>query len=358
MLIASFEYSDKNRKIFFFRGKDVSFWTKEIFANLKFFKLNNIKDSFNFLILFDPTRFLKIGSETVDEIINFFENTKLDKNRIFSIIGNPFFIISDFLYKDLKFNSYKKLKNRKNISYFTLKGDYEVLDPNKYAKKIEDFILDFQTKNLIHNGVIIDDYNNFFIEGIIPIGKGTRISSGTVIRGKTIIGENVEIYPNSYIENSVIKNNCTVLPGCVIRDSKIEHNVQIGPYTHLRSGSIIKKNAKIGNFVEMKKSVLGEGSKSMHLSYIGDTEVGKNVNIGAGTITCNYDGIKKNPTIIEDNVFIGSGTELVAPLVVGKNSYVGAGSTINQNVPKNSLAIAREKQRNIKGWVERKRKKK
>jgi len=145
------------------------------------------------------------------------------------------------------------------------------------------------------------------------------------------------------------------LPGSVVTDSILEENVRIGPYTHLRNGAVVKKGAKMGNFVEMKKSVLGEGSKSMHLTYIGDAEIGEKVNIGAGTITCNFDGVKKNKTVIEDGVFIGSGVELVAPVVIRKNSYVGAGSTITHEVPEDSLAVARGKQRNMPGWVKRKK---
>jgi len=148
------------------------------------------------------------------------------------------------------------------------------------------------------------------------------------------------------------------LPGTIVRDSIVEKNVQLGPYCHLRNGSLVKNGAKIGNFVEMKKSVFGHGSKAMHLTYIGDARVGRKVNIGAGTITCNYDGKNKNPTVIEDNVFIGSGTELVAPVTVKRNSYVGAGSTITENVPQNALAIGRQRQRNIPNWVLRKKKKK
>jgi bifunctional UDP-N-acetylglucosamine pyrophosphorylase/glucosamine-1-phosphate N-acetyltransferase len=133
--------------------------------------------------------------------------------------------------------------------------------------------------------------------------------------------------------------------------------VQLGPYCHLRNGSLVQAGAKMGNFVEMKKSVLGRGSKAMHLSYIGDATVGRKVNIGAGTITCNYDGMKKNPTCIGDNVFIGSGTELVAPLTVHSDSYVAAGSTITEDVPRYALAVARQRQKNIAGWVLRKKKK-
>jgi bifunctional UDP-N-acetylglucosamine pyrophosphorylase/glucosamine-1-phosphate N-acetyltransferase len=195
------------------------------------------------------------------------------------------------------------------------------------------------------------------VEGSVPIGEGARIASGVVIKGASKIGKNTVLYPHVYIENSIIGDNCTVLPGCIVNDSTLENNVQIGPYTHLRNSALVREGAKMGNFVEMKKSTLGKGSKAMHLSYIGDAEVGEKVNIGAGTITCNYDGVNKNKTVIEDNVFIGSGTELVAPVTIRKNSYVAAGSTITEEVPEDSLGVARQKQRNVIDWVKRKRKK-
>lgn len=156
-----------------------------------------------------------------------------------------------------------------------------------------------------------------WIDPKTKIGKGTKIRPFTVIEENVIIGEK-----------------------CII-----------GPMAHLRPGTILGKNVHIGNYVEIKNSIIGENSKAMHLSYIGDAEIGKNVNIGAGTITCNYDGEKKHKTIIEDNVFIGSGTELVAPVKIGENAYVGAGSTITKDVPPYTLAIARGQQVNKDQWV-------
>jgi len=236
-----------------------------------------------------------------------------------------------------------------------LESRCKTLELKRDFRRIERFIINFQVKELVKNRVIVEDYNNFYIEGLVPIGEGTRISTGVVIKGTSKIGSHVTLYPNAYIENSIIGDNCVVLPGSIVRDSILENDVQIGPYTHLRNGALVKEGAKMGNFVEMKKSILGKGSKSMHLTYLGDAEVGEKVNIGAGTITCNYDGVTKNKTIIEDNVFIGSGTELVAPVVIRKNSYVGAGSTITEEVPENSLGIARQRQQNKVGWGQNKR---
>ena len=144
----------------------------------------------------------------------------------------------------------------------------------------------------------------------------------------------------------------------MIEDAVIYKNVEVGPFARLRPGANLKENSRVGNFVEIKNTELGKGSKASHLTYLGDTEVGSDVNIGAGTITCNYDGVNKNPTIIKDKVFIGSGTELIAPVTIEENSYVAAGSTINEDVPRDSLAVARGRQRIIKGWSKRKKGKK
>jgi bifunctional UDP-N-acetylglucosamine pyrophosphorylase/glucosamine-1-phosphate N-acetyltransferase len=149
----------------------------------------------------------------------------------------------------------------------------------------------------------------------------------------------------------------TVLNHCVITGANIEHDASVGPFAHLRPEAHLRERARVGNFVELKKTVLGPGSKSMHLAYLGDAIIGANVNVGAGTITCNYDGVKKHQTIIEDGAFIGSDTQLVAPVTVGKGAYVGSGTTIRENVPPGALAVSAGKQRNLEGWVEGKRKK-
>ncbi len=221
---------------------------------------------------------------------------------------------------------------------------------------VEAIIIRNQVQYYTSKGVKFRDFSNFYIEGLPSIGDGTIISTGIFLDKKSVIGKGVELYPNCFIENSKIGDFVVILPGSVIRDSVVKEGAKIGPYSHLRSGVIIGNGAKVGNFVEMKKSVFGRGSKAMHLSYVGDATVGEDVNIGAGTITCNYDGVNKNPTIIKDKAFIGSGTELIAPVIIEENSYIAAGSTINEDVPEDSLAIARGKQRIIKGWSKRKRK--
>ncbi len=155
------------------------------------------------------------------------------------------------------------------------------------------------------------------------------------------------------ISDTVIGNEVTIRSSSVIEESKIEDRAVIGPFAHLRPLTEIKARAKIGNFVEVKKSVIGKGTKANHLSYIGDSTLGEDVNIGAGTITCNYDGFEKHRTIIGDRVFVGSNVELVAPVQVGSDASIGAGSTVTKDVPEGALAISRVKQRNIEGWHEK-----
>ncbi len=246
-------------------------------------------------------------------------------------------------------------KNKMNVIH---------LPENEYIELLEEvpYIISFLYKanylRLYYEGVDFVSFDNILIDWDVKIKKGAIIYPNTVLKGNTIIEKGAVIHPFTYIENSEIGENAVVYPFTHIVDSKLEKNSSVGPYSRLRKNTIIKEGAKTGDFVEMKNTTFGKNSKAMHLSYIGDATVGEKVNIGAGTITCNYDGEKKHPTIIENNVFIGSGTELVAPVKIEKNSYIGAGSTITKDVPANSLAIARERQENKKDWVLRRKKKK
>ena len=187
----------------------------------------------------------------------------------------------------------------------------------------------------------------FFIKsGVKMIGPETIFFSKD-----TRIGKNVTINPYVVIGKKVkIGNNVTINSFSHLEDCKIKNKVEVGPYARLRPGTILEEGSKIGNFVEVKKSIVGKKSKINHLSYIGDSEIGKGVNIGAGTITCNYDGVKKSKTKIKDNVFIGSNSSLVAPIIIEKNSIVGAGSVITKKVKKNSLALTRSSQAEIKNY--------
>jgi bifunctional UDP-N-acetylglucosamine pyrophosphorylase/glucosamine-1-phosphate N-acetyltransferase len=216
------------------------------------------------------------------------------------------------------------------------------------------YLKDRILSNWMKNGVSFIDTSSVFIHPDAKIGMDTVIYPNVHIEGKTVIGKGCTIYPNTRIADSIIGNHVTIKDSTVIESSTIKDKAAIGPFAHIRPGSIIGDSSKIGNFVEIKKSVIGEGTKASHLSYLGDAEIGKNVNIGAGTITCNYDGKQKNKTIIEDNSFIGSDTQLVAPVRVGKGAYIGAGSTITKNVPPLSLAVSRADQRHIEKWALRK----
>ncbi len=208
------------------------------------------------------------------------------------------------------------------------------------------------------SGVTILDPETTYIDTSASIGIDTVIYPNVHIEQKTSIGNSCRILPGCHITDSTIGDQSEILDYSVITSSRIGKKVRIGPFAHLRPGSIIGNEAKIGNFVEVKKSKVGRGSKASHLSYLGDSEIGSDVNIGAGTITCNYDGEKKYKTILADRVFVGSDAQFIAPVKVGKGAYVGAGSTITENVPADSLAIARCKQTTIKGWARKKKKKK
>lgn len=202
----------------------------------------------------------------------------------------------------------------------------------------------------MRNGVTIIDPLTTFIEADVQIGQDTVINPGSFIKGKSIIGQDCLIGTNTEISNCEIGDGTEVLQS-VVHESSIGSFVKIGPFAHVRPQSDIKDSVKIGNFVEIKKTVFGKGSKASHLSYIGDAEVGENVNIGCGSITVNYDGKNKYLTKIEDNVFIGCNSNLVAPVTVGEGAYVAAGSTITQDVPQQALSVARARQVNKEDYV-------
>jgi len=215
-----------------------------------------------------------------------------------------------------------------------------------------------QTKNeeLMAAGVTLVDPATTYIEPDVEIGPDTIVHPGVTIEGSTKIGAACEIQANVRIADSEIGDRVTINNFCLIVGARVADGVAVGPFAHLRPESDVGEGAKVGNFVELKKTTLGPGSKVNHLSYLGDATVGAGVNVGAGTITCNYDGVNKHRTVIEDGAFIGSDTQLIAPVTVGKGAYVGAGSSITQDVPPGSLGIARGRQTNIEGWAERKKK--
>jgi len=212
-------------------------------------------------------------------------------------------------------------------------------------------------ESLMADGVTIIDPQTVYIDATVEIGSDTVIYPSVQIYGQTVIGEEATIHSFSRISNSKVGDRSVVLEGCIVVDSIIGEDVSIGPSAHVRMGTTIGNSAKVGNFVEIKKSALGAGTKSMHLAYLGDATIGKNVNIGAGVITCNYDGVNKHPTTIEDGAFVGTDSQLIAPVRVGRNAYVAAGSSITEDVPAESLAIGRGRQVNKEGWVKSRKKK-
>ena len=207
-----------------------------------------------------------------------------------------------------------------------------------------------KVKELMLSGVTIIDPRTTYLDRTVEIGKDTTLYPNCTLQGRTRIGERCVIEPNSKISDTEIGDGVTIRSYSVITESRIEDGASIGPFAHLRPLSEVKAKARIGNFVEVKKSVIGKGSKANHLAYIGDSLIGEEVNIGAGTITCNYDGFEKHQTIIGDRVFVGSNVELVAPIKVGSRSSIGAGTTVTKDVPEGALAISRVKQKNIRGW--------
>ena len=205
----------------------------------------------------------------------------------------------------------------------------------------------------LENGVTIIDPNSTYIGIDVEIGQDTIIYPGNVLEGNTVIGKGCILYPNSRINNSIIGEGVDI-QSSVILESEIGNNTTVGPFAYIRPESIIGNNVRIGDFVEIKKSTIGNNTKVSHLTYVGDAEVGEGCNFGCGTVTVNYDGKNKNKTIIGNNSFIGCNTNLISPITVEDNTYIAAGSTITNNVKSGELAVARAKQRNIEGWVDKK----
>jgi len=209
-----------------------------------------------------------------------------------------------------------------------------------------------QKKNeeLMAAGVTIEDPSTTYIDDDVIVGADTVIHPGVYLEGTTQIGVACEIHAGVRIMNSVLGDRVTVQNFCVITGSRVGADATLGPFAHVRPDSDLRDGVHLGNFVEVKKSTLGAGTKAGHLSYLGDATIGEKVNIGAGTITCNYDGERKQQTVIEDGAFIGSDTQLVAPVSVGRGAYVGSGTTVRENVPAGALAVSAGKQRNLENW--------
>ena len=233
----------------------------------------------------------------------------------------------------------------------------EVLGCNTRADlaEVDRIFREWKRNQLMDAGVTIQLPETVLIDPDVTAGEDTVIEAGVQLLGKTKLGARCVIKTGSVLINAVLGDGVTVEPHCAVDESRLDDHVIIGPFARLRPGNHLKAGARVGNFVELKKSTVGEGSKAMHLSYLGDAKIGSKTNIGAGTITCNYDGFQKHPTNIGKGAFIGSDSVLVAPVRIGDHAYIAAGSTITDNVPGDALGIGRGRQVNKPGWASKKR---
>ncbi len=229
---------------------------------------------------------------------------------------------------------------------------YEVMGVNDRAQlaQLERYYQMVQAQHLMQQGVTIVDPARFDLRGELEAGGDVFIDINVVLEGRVCLGSNVRIEANNVIRDARIGDDAVIRPNCVIDGAVIGRGARVGPFARLRPGAVLAEDSRVGNFVEVKKSRIGRGSKVNHLSYVGDSEIGRDCNVGAGTITCNYDGANKHETIIGDDVFIGSGTQLVAPVKVGDGATVGAGTTLTRDAPPGQLTLSRAPQRSVRGW--------
>ena len=220
------------------------------------------------------------------------------------------------------------------------------LDAVLRRRKNEDLMLD---------GVTLEDPASTFIDADVAVGADTTLGPMVQLQGRTRVGSRCRVHAGVRLTDAIVEDDVTILDRSVVVRSTISSGAHVGPFAHIRPESTVGAGAHVGNFVELKKTALGPGSKANHLAYLGDATIGRDVNVGAGTITCNYDGVRKHPTVIEDGVFIGSDSQLIAPVTVGKGAYVAAGSSITDDVPPDALAIARGRQELKPGWAARRR---
>jgi len=324
-------------------------------------------------VLADPSgygRILRKGGDTVAAIIE--ESQLADEQKELNEINSSMYCFTTAklwpAMAEVKPNNrHRELYLTDAIGVMTRKGEMvlaevaadarEMLGCNTRADLagVDHTFRDWKREALMRDGVTLQLPETLLIDPDVAVGEDTVIEPCVQLLGSTKVGTRCVVKTGSVIADSVLGDDVTVEPHCVISASRVDPNVIMGPFARLRPHSHVKKGAKIGNFVELKKSVVGEGSKVPHLSYVGDTKIGRHTNIGAGTITCNYDGFHKYPTTIGNKVFIGSDSALVAPVRIGDGAYVGAGSTITENVPPDALGIARGRQVNKPGWASKKR---
>ncbi len=250
------------------------------------------------------------------------------------------------------------LKNRnRRVGAVECEDPIEVSGVNSRAElaELERFVSERKLQRLMRGGVTLLDPGSTYVETEVKVGADTVLYPNVFLENNSVIGCGCTIYPNVRITGSILEDNVVILDSCLISESHIHSGTEVGPFAHLKSHTVIGRNARIGNFVEIKKSEIGDKTKAAHLSYLGDAQIGKEVNIGAGTITCNYDGVKKSKTIIEDQVFVGSDSQLIAPVRIRRGAYIAAGSTIQHEVPEDALAISRSPQVNKENWAKKKK---
>ena len=350
-----------------------------LYGDVPLLKLNTVQKLINLVdeqslalltvFLDDPTgygRIIRDDSQKVTKIVEQ-KDTTLDQQQINEVNSGILAVKGESLTKWLNNLQNNNAQNEYYLTdiiemavqdQFTIKTTQpatvdEVLGVNNRVQlsHLERALQQEQAETLMLQGVSLLDPSRFDLRGELErLGTDIEIDINVILEGKISIGNNVKIGANTLIKNSVIGDNVEILANCIIEDAIVGDNCRIGPFARLRPETVLANQVHIGNFVEIKKSSVAEGSKINHLSYIGDSTVGSKVNIGAGTITCNYDGVNKFQTIIEDGAFIGSDTQLVAPVRVGKNATIGAGSTITKETPDDQLTLSRSKQVLVKGW--------
>ena len=251
-----------------------------------------------------------------------------------------------------------KIANKKGVKINPIiVEETEVLGANTKSElhEIENIFREMKSKDLLEQGITLSDASRVDVRGNVTAGKDCSIDVNVILEGEITLGTNVSIGPNCFLKDVVISDNVSIEAFSHIVSTQIGADCNVGPYARLREGTVLEDQAKIGNFVETKKTKIGKGSKANHLAYLGDAEVGEDSNIGAGTITCNYDGTNKHKTKIGNKTFVGTNSSLVAPLNIGNNSYIGAGSVITKDVEDDALAVARGKQSNKSGWAKNKK---
>ncbi len=249
------------------------------------------------------------------------------------------------------------MRQKKRVTALCVEHPSEVLGINSRADLAwaEHFMRRRILNRHMSQGVSVLDPDTAWVDHDVQIGRDTVLYPGVRIEGQTRIGEDCTIHSHTRISDSRIADGVLVRDCCVVTGAEIERGARVGPFAHLRPGTVLRPQAQVGNFVEIKQTVLGEGSKANHLSYLGDATIGRRVNIGAGTITCNYDGQAKHPTVIDDEVFVGSDSQFVAPVRVGKGAVIGAGTTVTEDVPAEALVLSRARQTVKMGWAGRRK---